>query len=122
MTRTGFAAAVVGIGVFAGSLAAQAQPQVQGAAPSQSSPAGPMMGRGPGSAMGMRSGAQNTYGWSMMTQTERQEHMAKMHGFTTRAECRAYVAEHHKLMVERAKQRGMSMPAEPRRDPCAGLK
>lgn len=81
-----------------------------------------MMGRGPGSGMGMRGGAQAAYGWSMMTPAERQEHMAKMQGFATRAECQAYVTEHHKLMAERAKQRGLSVPAEPRRDPCAGLK
>jgi hypothetical protein len=125
MTGTGFAAAMVAIGFFAASAGAEAQPQPQDAPASQSSPGGPMMGRGPGpgpgTGMGMGRGAQNTYGWSMMTPAERQAHMARMRSFTSRAECHAYVADHHRLMVERARQRGMYMPASPRRDPCAGL-
>jgi hypothetical protein len=32
------------------------------------------------------------------------------------------MAGHRQQMAERAKERGMSMPAQPRRDACAGLK
>jgi hypothetical protein len=71
--------------------------------------------------MGMRSGPQVTPGWPMMSAAERREHMAKMGSFTTRKECEAYTAEHHRLMAERAKQRGVTIPAQPRHNPCAGL-
>lgn len=107
---------------------AQAQPSSgQPPAASDAPSAGPpstagMMGRGRGrGGMGMRAGAQNTYGWSMMTPEERQTHMTRMRGFTSRKDCEAYVAQHHQQMVERAKQRGVAMPAEPPRNPCAGL-
>ena len=40
----------------------------------------------------------------------------------SREECDAYMSQHHDQMAERAKERGMTMPAEPRRDACAGLK
>jgi hypothetical protein len=37
-------------------------------------------------------------------------------------ECTAYVEQHHAMMVERAKEKGRSMPAKPRQDSCATLK
>lgn len=102
---------------------AQAQTQAQTQAQSQTQAApGPGMGRGGGMGMGHHGSAHDTYGWSMMTAEERQAHDARMQGFTDRKSCEAYVAEHHRLMSERAAQRGMGMPAQPRRDPCAGLK
>ena len=77
------------------------------------------MGCGAGGPM--RSGPGYTMGWSLMTPQERQAHRAKMMSFTNAKDCRAYVAEHHRLMAERAKQRGMAIPSTPMHDPCAGL-
>lgn len=87
---------------------------------------GPGMGMGPhmggGMGDGMRAGPGYTMGWSLMTPQERQENRAKMMSFTSAKECRAYVEQHHKLMAERAKQRGMAIPPNPMHDPCVGLK
>lgn len=74
-------------------------------------------GRGPA-----RAGADMTPGWSLMTPQERTEHRDRMRAMTRLDECRAYQAEHHEQMVARAKERGVTPPAGPRRDPCAGLK
>lgn len=81
---------------------------------------GPMMrgGRGPGA----RWGQGWTPGWSMMTDAERQQHRDKLASLKTYDECHAYMTEHHDLMVARAKEKGATMPAQPRRDACAGLK
>ena len=80
---------------------------------------GPHMGGGP---MGMRGGPGDTAGWSLMTPEERRQHHAKMMSFTRAKDCRAYVDQHHRLMVERASQRGVAIPAKPMHDPCDGLK
>ncbi|HEY9217045.1 MAG TPA: hypothetical protein VIO94_03280 [Phenylobacterium sp.] len=106
------------IAVLMAIVAASAEAQTQG---QHKGGAGHGMGPG-GGGMGMHMGAQSTPGWSMMTPEERQEHMTKMRSFTTAKDCRAYVAQHHALMAERAKRQGSTMPAEPPRDPCAGLK
>lgn len=112
MNRFGIVAAAVGAAMLAACASAQAE--------------SPMMGRGPGMGMGMGMGMgwgpENTSGWSMMTSAERQEHMAQMQSFTSREQCEAYMTEHHRLMVERARERGMEMPAEPRMNPCLRLK
>lgn len=81
---------------LAASLAALAQ---------QPSPPGP---GGPG----MR-GNDNVPGWSMMTAEERKAHQDKMRSFKDRESCAAYMAEHHKQMEARAKERGQTLPAEP---------
>ena len=113
MKMIGVSAMVAVMAIIPASAVAQSQGRPGG---------GPGPGMGPGSGgMGMHRGAQSTHGWSMMTPEERQAHMSKMHSFTTAKDCRAYVAEHHALMLERAKQRGVTIPAEPPRDPCAGL-
>ena len=93
-------------------------------------PMGPRPGMGPGGDMRPgpgrgpegRPGADNTWGWSMMTPQEREQHHAKMRSLGTRADCDAYMTQHRQQMTERAKERGMAMPARPRRDACAGLK
>jgi hypothetical protein len=72
--------------------------------------------------MGGRSGADFTPGWSMMSPSERQEHQAKMRSMTNYDECKAYMEQHHQQMAARAKEKGGAVPAQPRRDPCAGLK
>jgi hypothetical protein len=71
--------------------------------------------------MGGRSGRRDTPGWSMMTPQERSEHQAKMRSMTNPDECKAYMEQHHQKMAERAKEKGLSVPARPRRDACAGL-
>jgi hypothetical protein len=72
--------------------------------------------------MGMRMGPNNTAGWEHMTKQERLEHQKKMHSMQNHDECTAYVEQHHAMMVERAKEKGRSMPAKPRQDSCAALK
>lgn len=113
--------------LVAGALA-QAQPGPGTAA------SGPRMGVGPGMGQGMgpgkggmgmgmagRFGPDNTPGWAMMTPAERSTHRQRMSSFKTQAECSAYMDEHHKQMADRAKERGQTVPAQPRRNPCANL-
>ena len=70
---------------------------------------------------GMRGGPGDTMGWSLMTPDERRQHHAKMMSFTHAKECRAYVDEHHRMVLDRAKKRGAAQPSAPMHDPCAGL-
>jgi hypothetical protein len=81
-------------------------------------------GPGPGGKgnMGMRIGPNNTTGWAHMTKQERTEHQEKMRSMQSHDECTAYVEQHHAMMTERAKEKGRSMPAKPRQDPCAAMK
>lgn len=122
------AVALMGLGV---SFATSAQPGPMASAPGASAPgAGMGMGMGPGKGAGMGPGARGggmygpkyTPGWSMMTEAERAEHRTRMQSFTHKADCQAYVAEHHAQMAERIKQQGGQPLAQPRRDPCANLK
>ncbi len=53
------------------------------------------------------------YGWQLMTPDERTAYRAKMRSFHTDAERKAFRAEHHKLMVARAKERGVTLPDDP---------
>jgi hypothetical protein len=61
-------------------------------------------------------------GWGLMTRQERTEHRDKIRSMKTYEECKAYVEQHHTQMAARAKEKGGSMPAQPRRDACAWLK
>jgi hypothetical protein len=70
---------------------------------------------------GGRWGKDFTPGWAMMSPQERKEHQDKMLAMTNAAECRNYMEQHHTLMAERAKQKGATLPAKPRRDGCTGL-
>ncbi len=54
------------------------------------------------------------YGSQMMTQQERNEYRARMRAAKTREERDAARAEHHKAMQERAKERGVTLPDQPR--------
>jgi hypothetical protein len=87
---------------------------------------GPGMGRGPGMGMGTMHGwrmhRDNTPGWSLMTRAERQQHHDRVAQMKDHAECSTYMEQHHAAMVERAKARGVAMPARPRMDACAPLK
>lgn len=53
------------------------------------------------------------YGYQLMTEQERAEHRAKMQSFQTEQEREAYRMEHHKMMQERAKAQGVTLPDEP---------
>jgi len=54
------------------------------------------------------------FGWNLMTPEERVEHRAKMRSFTTKEEREQYRIEHHKKMQERMKERGVTLPDQPR--------
>ncbi|MEP7298572.1 MAG: hypothetical protein ABI702_20500 [Burkholderiales bacterium] len=111
-----------GFVVAVGTASAQGGPGA-GMGPGASAPgagmgAGMRGGRGPGA----RAGADYTPGWTMMTPAERSEHMNQMRSMKTLDECKAYVQKHHDEMAARAKEKGAKVLAQPRRDPCAGLK
>lgn len=53
------------------------------------------------------------YGSQLMTQQERAEYQAKMRAAKTAEERDQIRREHHALMKERAKARGMTLPDEP---------
>lgn len=90
--------------------------------PAPTSMPGPGMGAGMGNGArmgpGPRFGANNTAGWGMMTPEERNAHRQQMLSAKSLEECRAIQQQHHDQMAARAKERGMTMPASPRRDPC----
>lgn len=56
---------------------------------------------------------QQIYGSQLMTPQERAEFRAKMRSLKTPKERDEFRREHHKMMVERAKQRGVTLPDEP---------
>ena len=53
------------------------------------------------------------YGSQLMTPQEQSEHRAKMRAAKTAEEREQIRKEHHKLMQERAKERGVTLPDEP---------
>jgi hypothetical protein len=57
-----------------------------------------------------------------MTPAERTEHQTRMRSMKTHEECKTYMGQHHEQMAARAKEKGVTVPGQPRRDPCAGLK
>jgi hypothetical protein len=63
----------------------------------------------------------NVPGWTLMTPDERTEHQNKMHSFKTYDECKAYQQEHHALMQQRAKEKGVTLPT-PRANACDRMK
>lgn len=70
----------------------------------------PGPGAGQGKGPGFRFDQDNTPGWSLMTAKERTEHREKMLSLKSYDECTAYLDEHHKLMQERANEKGKSVP------------
>jgi hypothetical protein len=66
-------------------------------------------------------GADFTPGWTLMSQTERNDHRDRMRSMKTYEECHAYQNQHHEQMATRAKERGGAVPSQPRHDACAGL-
>jgi hypothetical protein len=94
-----------------------------GAAHAQGAASAPQAGMGMGGGMrGMQMNRDNTPGWSMMNRAERKEHHDKMMAMTDHGACMTYMEQHHAKMAERAKERGQTLPAKPRRDACAALK
>jgi hypothetical protein len=53
------------------------------------------------------------YGSQLMTDTERNEHRNQMRSLKTSQEREAYRLEHHKLMQERARVKGITLPEVP---------
>lgn len=82
---------------------------------------GPGMGGGQGGKGRMGWDKGNTPGWTLMTEQERTEWRTKMHTAKTYDECLALREEHHKLMEERAKEKGTTLPT-PRRNGCDVMK
>jgi hypothetical protein len=76
----------------------------------------PALARGP-----WRAGEANTRGWQLMSPEERIDHQTRVRSFKTYAECREYQLEHHRVMEERARQRGVAL-REGGRDFCEHLK
>ena len=54
----------------------------------------------------------NTRGWQLMTPEERVEHQNKMRSFKTYDECKAYQEQQHQAMEARAKEQGVTLPAD----------
>ncbi len=96
-------------------------PGGQGAGPPASAP-GMGMGPGMGRGRGAQYGPDYSPGWSMMTPEERSQQQARMRSMTNYDECKSYMAQQHEQMAARAKAQGTQVPAQPRRDACAGLK
>jgi hypothetical protein len=91
-----------------------------GAAHAQGAASAPASGMG--SMRGWHMSRDNTPGWPMMSRAERKEHHDTMMAMTDHAACVAYMEQQHAKMAERAKERGRTLPAKPRRDACAALK
>ena len=53
------------------------------------------------------------YGSQLMSEREREEHRSKMRSMKTEQERDTYRLEHHKLMQERAKTKGITLPEDP---------
>jgi hypothetical protein len=64
----------------------------------------------------------NTPGWKFMSQEERVEHQRRMRSFETFESCAAYQAEHHALMVERARLAGVELGQGKHGGTCEQLK
>lgn len=79
--------------------------------------AGPDSGmnqRGPAAASkSAASGAQQVYGWQLMTPQERMDFQAKMRAAKTPEERAALRADNHRKMQARAKQQGVTLPEVP---------
>lgn len=84
--------------------------------------AGPRPGMRGGMGPRARYGRDHTPGWGLMSPEEQRQHRDKMLSFTDHEQCRVYMEQHHGQMAERAKERGRTVPAQPRRDPCSPLK
>ena len=96
-------------------------PGMQGSGPMAGQGMGPGKGHGQGRGHGMRHNQGNTAGWSLMTPEERTAHRDKMRSLKTYDECKLVQTEHHALMLNRAKEKGVTLP-EPRLNACDRMK
>lgn len=55
----------------------------------------------------------SVFGRQLMTQEELQQHRQTLKGLTTKEERQQYRKEHHQRMLERARERGVTLPEEP---------
>ena len=62
----------------------------------------------------MQTEAQPIYGRQLMTDAERQAHRQKMRSLQTAEQRQEYLQQHHKRMQERARERGVTLPEQPR--------
>jgi hypothetical protein len=69
----------------------------------------------------MKFGRANTSGWSMMNEQERKAHHDKMMGISNSMDCTSYQSEHHKLMLQRAKDRGLKPTAKSLINSCSQM-
>lgn len=53
------------------------------------------------------------YGWQLMTPQERQTYQNQMRNLRTQQERDQFRLEHHQLMQERARERGVTLPDQP---------
>jgi hypothetical protein len=93
------------------------------AAPVFSQP-GPGMGSGIGPGKGGGRFAidnNNTVGWTLMSNEERNTHRQKMWSFKNYDECKTYQLEHHQMMETRAKEQGKAI-VPPRFNACDRMK
>ena len=89
----------------------------QGYGPGQGGMGPGYYGRGRGFAFNNT----NTRGWSLMTAEERTAHRDKMWSAKNYDECKAIQEENHKVMTERAKEQGKTLPT-PRGNGCDRMK
>ena len=68
----------------------------------------------------IQSAAQPIYGRQLMTEEERQAHRMKIRSLQTAEQRQQYRQQHHKLMQERARERGVTLPEQPRAKPGKG--
>lgn len=80
---------------------------------------GPGMGQGKGGRFAIDNN--NTVGWMLMNQEERNAHRQKMWSFKNYDECKAYQLEHHQMMEMRAKEKGKTI-VPPRFNACDRMK
>ena len=76
--------------------------------------------QGDRSTQGSRAGADQIPGWNMMTTQERQQFQRDMQSAKSPDQCRQVMDKHRQLMADRAKERGVATPTEPRRDGSRG--
>ncbi|HKR87233.1 MAG TPA: hypothetical protein VJS38_03585 [Phenylobacterium sp.] len=72
-------------------------------------------------SMTPRAGPGYTNGWSLMTPQERHDYQVKIMAMPSVYACRAFVEDHHRKMVARAKETNAGLPPPPRLDVCDGL-
>lgn len=56
---------------------------------------------------------EQAYGWQLMSEKERAEHMSTMRGLKTKEEREAYRMQHQARMQQRAMEQGVDLPMEP---------